>query len=147
MNKKFDLSTVPSNFAHCTNSQCLREKHCLRRLTIGYIPPSRAVYTILNPEATKPDGSNCTFFIDKEPQLYAVGITHLLEALPYAIATTVKGQLIQHFGKTAYYRYQRKEKGLSPKNQEYIRRLLLKHGITSPLQFDEYVEYYELNPR
>ena len=42
-----------------------------------------------------------------------------------------------------YYRFYRKEKYLSPEQQEYIRRIFRQKGITEEPAFDSYTEEYK----
>ena len=52
-------------------------------------------------------------------------------------------QMLEHFGRNAYYRFRRKEQLITPSEQKYIRQLFRKKGITDEPIYDEYVERYE----
>lgn len=51
--------------------------------------------------------------------------------------------MLSHFGRGLYYRFYRKEKYLSPEQQEYIRRIFRQKGITEEPAFESYTEEYK----
>ncbi|MDR0891781.1 MAG: DUF6078 family protein [Mediterranea sp.] len=144
MRPNIDYNTLPIPFAHCANAQCSRADHCLRRLATDLMPKERLFYTAINPAQFAPDGADCTCFIDDKPLLFARGMTHLLDKVPHIHAKSIRNKLIGLWGKSSYYRRQKKEQLISPQEQAYIQRLFLRYGITETPQFDEYVEAYDL---
>ena len=145
MNPNFDYNLFPYSFAHCLNSECLRAEICLRRQIALRMPKERGLVTVVNPEHVVPSGEDCKFFVPDQPEQYARGITHLLDRVPHNDAVIIKQQMIEHFGQTNYYRFSRKERLIKPHEQEYIRILFHKRGVTEEPAFDEYVEYYDLH--
>ena len=55
----------------------------------------------------------------------------------------MKAQIINHFGRNEYYRIYRKEHGLSPESQNYIRQVFRSKGFTEEPAFDSYTEEYQ----
>ena len=52
---------------------------------------------------------------------------------------------IAHLGRNTYYRCKQKKRLVRPKEQAYIKKLFLAQGITEEPQYDEYMEYYDLD--
>ena len=73
----------------------------------------------------------------------ALGITHLLDHVPYSDAVSIKRQMLAHFKQATYYRCRRKERMLDPSEQEYIRKLFVSKGIKELPVYDEYIEKYD----
>lgn len=143
MKPDFDYSSSPSSFAHCMNKHCLRAKECLRYQMALRIPPERYTVTVVNPVHSSITEKNCSFFKPDCLILFARGITHLLERIPHNDAIAIKQQMLEHFGRTFFYRLWRKERLLNPCQQKYIQQLFIQRGIQEPPVFDEYIEQYE----
>ena len=92
-----------------------------------------------------PDGKDCNYFIDEQPLQYARGMTHLLDRVPLSDAKIIDKQIRAYFGRNNYYRSMSKVRLIKPQEQEYIRQLFRRKGITDEPEFDEYVEYYDLS--
>ena len=113
---KLKNKTVPFNYARCYNEQCPKACNCLRRVA-ALLTTAEKIHV-------------------------AWGISHLLDNVPYKDGTNIKQQLIGHFGKTLYYRFYREERFLSPADQNYIRQLFRRKGITEEPVFDSYTDEY-----
>lgn len=95
MLKNFNYSQVPNGYAHCFNDKCKKAEECLRHQITYHIPEDIRTIIVLNPVITSPKGE-CKEFIPCVPQKNAVGITHLLDNLPYSTARDIKNELILH---------------------------------------------------
>ena len=51
---------------------------------------------------------------------------------------------LTHLGRSTYYRCKQKRRLIRPKEQAYIKKLFLAHGISTEPRYDEYQEYYDL---
>ena len=122
---KLKNKTVPFNYARCYNEQCPKACNCLRRVA-ALLTTADTSYIFQNAEKIHVAG----------------GISHLLDNVPYKDGTNLKQQLIGHFGKTLYYRFYREERFLSPADQNYIRQLFRRKGITEEPVFDSYTDEY-----
>lgn len=143
MKADFDYNSVPYGFIHCFNEQCKQAADCLRRQVAFRIPPECSTITIINPSYTIPDGKDCPYFLADRLQPFALGISHLLDNVPHNDAVIIKQQMINYLKRSTYYRCWRRERLISPIEQEYIRKLFLNRGIKTSLAYDEYVEQYE----
>lgn len=143
MLQEFDYSSVPHKFIHCLNGQCKHANSCLRYQVTRYIPEQRSNFIIANPACTTPEGETCPFFMSDQRETFALGITHLLDDIPHQEVKVIKRQLIACLNKATFYRCWRKERLIKPAEQEQIRQIFLRNGITTPPRFDEYVEEYD----
>lgn len=143
MDPNFDYNLMPYDFVHCLNAECLRADTCLRHQMALRIPADRKTVTIVTPSSIKPSGEDCPHFKADKMVDYARGITHLLDQLPYNKSVVIKKQLLNHFGRSLYYRFWRKEHLISPSQQEDFRYIFQKNGIKEEPVFDEFIPHYE----
>lgn len=73
----------------------------------------------------------------------ALGITNLLDNVPHKTALLLRRQMVEHFGKTLYYRFLRKENELLPEHQIFIKQLFEQNGINEEPVFDSYRESFD----
>lgn len=134
--------SVPYNFAYCLNGQCKHSMKCLRYLVSKQLTPERTVFSIVNPDCTTPQADNCPFFKDDRTDRYALGITHLLDELPHNKAIAIKRAMNANFSKGTFYRIQKKERLITPDEQNMIRRIFIQYGVHTDPVFDKYIEQY-----
>lgn len=145
MKPDFNYNDFPATFAHCYREQCLRGDKCLRRQMALRVPKERGGLYILNPGYLDALGDKeCPFFVLDEPQQFAKGITCLYDDVPLRKAEIIKSKIIAHLGRSTYYRCKQKRRLIKPKEQAYIKKLFLAHGISTEPRYDEYMEYYDL---
>lgn len=143
MKPQFNYQLIPRNFAYCLNERCKKANECLRFQATRPVLAERDSFTIVNPAKTSPGDEECRFFKADKLQPFAQGIKHLLDHVSHSDAIIIKQQMLDHFGKTLFYRFWRGENLVTPAQQEYIRQLFLNRNITEPPVFDEYIEMYE----
>lgn len=73
----------------------------------------------------------------------AVGMLHLYDNLNYRDALVVRREIYLHFGRGTYYRIRNGERMIAPDEQNFIKQVFRKHGITSDPVFDGYEDAYE----
>ncbi|WP_102406461.1 DUF6078 family protein [Parabacteroides bouchesdurhonensis] len=142
MKPNFDYKSVPYNFSYCFNDKCKRSAECLRHEISIHIPSEYGVISTISPMYKTPEGKDCPYFKPDKQERFALGITHLLDEIPHSDAVVIRRQMIDHFQRSTYYRCQRKERLISPDEQEYIRQLFVRHGIKNEPVYDKYVEQY-----
>ncbi|WP_293739421.1 DUF6078 family protein [uncultured Parabacteroides sp.] len=143
MENDFDYKLVPSGFIHCFNSQCPQAGSCLRQVAARYSVHADRHIRIVNSAYFPVGDATCPDFKPAKKVRIAWGITNLLEKVPYRTARHLRKIMIFHFTKTLYYRYYRKEYGILPEAQLYIRKLFRQHGVEEEPVFDSYTEEYE----
>ncbi len=135
--------SVPYNFAYCLNAQCKHSTKCLRYLVSKQLTPKRTTFSIVNPDCTTPQADTCPFFKADKEKRYALGITHLLDDLPHNKAIAIKRAMNANFSKGTLYRIQKKERSITPAEQNIIRHIFIQYGIHADPLFDEYIEQYD----
>lgn len=143
METNFDYNLVPHNYPMCINHTCQRAHHCLRYQVYQLVPSHTPFINLVNPKELTPDGVGCSHFKPDQQEPFALGITLLYDHLPHAAAKNIKADMLNYFGKTMYYRFQRKERYISPSQQRYIKQLFQNAGIANSPVFDEYCYRYE----
>ncbi len=140
--KNFDYTAVPYGFIHCLNAGCPQAHECLRHLAAQHIPAEVKSFTALNPAFCSTPEAPCPHYKSAVAVRFARGITHLYDELPYRAAVAIKQELIFSFSRSRYYRINRKELHISPKEQAIIARIFRKHGVTTEPQYDAFEEGY-----
>ena len=143
MRADFDYNLVPNGYAHCLNNQCPSAANCLRHQLVSRIPSECKFIRVVNPAHTVSTGEECPYFKPDRTERFASGMKHLLDKLPFQVASVIRQQLKEYYGKNFYYRLWRNERLFTPEDQEYIRQLFRSQGIVDEPSFDEYVERYE----
>lgn len=141
MIEMIDYKQVPGWFAHCFRTDCKQAKNCLRHLIIPFIPEDKKAVFTLVPSRTIPNGE-CPEFIPAKRMVYAWGMSHLWDNLPYQTAQEIQKAMRTHFGKTRYYRLKRKEMAFTPEDLEYVNTLFKQYLIGEKPTFDAYEERY-----
>ena len=143
MKNEFDYQEVPYDFAHCLNDQCTQVNHCLRHLAAANSTSIRKFFPIVNPAHYPKERDKCPFFKSQIKKRIALGITNLLDNVPHKTALLLRRQMVEHFGKTLYYRFLRKENELLPEHQIFIKQLFEQNGINEEPVFDSYRESFD----
>lgn len=73
------------------------------------------------------------------PQLMAQGMTNIYDEVNTSVASAIKQDLVNHFGKGLYYRMKNGEKNITPEQQAYIAEVFEKHGATNPPVYDKMI--------
>lgn len=142
MENTFNYISVPDNYVHCFNHHCLKSSDCMRHLVAKHSTSIHHVIRIINPACIPGNTETCPYFRPISEVRMAWGIKRLLDNIPHKDAKELKAQIIGHFGRTHYYRLYRKEYGLLPDEQDFIRRLFRNKGITDEPAFESYTDEY-----
>jgi hypothetical protein len=105
--------------------------------------PLRPTIPVINPVCVPEDTNACPHFHLIRTIRMAWGIKNLLNNVPQKDVKALKSQMFIYFGRNNYYRLYRKERGLLPQQQEYIRRIFQQKGISEELAFEYYTEEYQ----
>lgn len=142
MKEHLNSYDAPINFMLCANHTCNKQSNCLRYRVLQSGKQTVISVNILNPNMYVSKSKDCSYFKEAEMYSYALGITHLFDALPYAKAKELRARMINHFGKSMFYRFLRKEKHINPEQQQWIKQLFKKHSIVDEMHYDEYKQQY-----
>ena len=94
MTPDFDYSEVPFGFNYCLNKSCKQASTCLRYRLYTHIPAACQTIRIINPVYAATIDNVCPFFMPDKKVRYALGITHLLDHVPYSDAVSIKRQML-----------------------------------------------------
>ena len=72
-------------------------------------------------------------------EMFALGMTNSDDDVSTSVASAIKQDLVEHFGKGLYYRLKNGEKHINAEQQAYIAETFAKHGVTTPPVYDEMV--------
>lgn len=143
MNKKNDYDSVPKDFLYCIHDNCPRRGNCLRYQVTLDVSRELSHYTTINPKFIAGNEKECEFFKPNETIRFALGMNHLLDDIPYAVALVMRKDIYALMGRSMYYRILNKERLLHPVEQEQIADIFRKHGIESQPVFDKYIDKYD----
>lgn len=138
----FDYNSVPFMFTHCFRDLCPRRGDCLRYLAGVHCTEKPYHICTVNPRRIPENPEDCPYFRSTEKVSIAWGVKKLLLNVPLQKSRVMKKQMLAHFGRNTYYRFYRRELPVSPAEQEYVRQLFRRHGVTEEPEFDEYTETY-----
>ncbi len=142
MKSNFNYKEVPYDYLRCQNSDCEQAENCLR-YQVGLLQDEEtSIFRMLNPLYVKLQGE-CKYFAPDQMVRYAQGITHLFDKLPYDKYLKIKKMIINKLNHSEFYRIYRKEKMLTPDQQDFIKRIFEEEKIKEKPTFDEYIERYD----
>lgn len=73
-------------------------------------------------------------------ELLAQGMNNIYDEVNTSVATAIKHDLMEHFGKGLYYRMKNGEKNIDAEQQAFIAATFVKHGVTTPPVYDKMVK-------
>ena len=142
MKEDFNYNEVPGNYLHCLHAQCPRSADCLRFQVTHHVYPTIASISVINPNHVVGKEEACPNYQPDKLSRFALGITRLYDNIPYAKAVKIKQMLLSHFQRNMYSRIRKKERYISPEDQQTIRNILQKEEIKEEPVFDEYIYKY-----
>ena len=138
MEKQPQFPFAPKDFARCLNATCPRSQNCLRRTAALQDTDEHLFLKVVNPLHYPKEGEECELFRSTDKVRMAWGVTHLLDNVPYKEGSLLRNMIINHLGRSQYYRCFRKERPFAPQDQQTIRMLFRQRGISEEPSFDYY---------
>ena len=133
---------APKDFARCLNATCPRSQNCLRRTAALQDTDEHLFLKVVNPLRYPKEGEECELFRSTDKVRMAWGVTHLLDNVPYKEGSLLRNMIINHLGRSQYYRCFRKERPFAPQDQQTIRMLFRQRGISEEPSFDYYTNEF-----
>ena len=138
-NINLDWSLVPTTWRQCFYSDCPKHEVCSHYFTGQRVPDGIVSGPAVYPNACK--GGNCEFFKELRSINAAYGFDPLFKDVKQRDYTVLRTKIKEYLGgHSAYYRYNRGERLLTPEQQEWIIALFNQHGYTENLTFKNYLE-------
>ena len=136
------FENAPTSFARCFNDECPLSAQCLRRFVGQNEQGQPAIGLCVYPfDAT---AANCPHFRDVAKVQMAWGFDPLFHDVLERHATALRRRLFSYCGtETAYYRYNRGDKHLTPAQQQDILAIFAEYGYDpATLAFAHYAAEY-----
>ena len=136
---------IPPSFPLCFNSSCPRRTTCLH-YEAGQNVPSRVTSgCAIYPTALTIDGT-CPYYRENVKVKLAHGFKNLFAVVKKKDIEALRNKIKQYLGgHGTYYRYNRGEKYLTPRQQEGIQAIYREFGYNEPLSFDHYLSDYDFS--
>ena len=78
--------------------------------------------------------------VNETRTVLAQGMTNIYDDVSTSVASAIKQDLLEHFGKGLYYRLKSGENHLNPEQQAFSAETFEKHGVTTPPVYDKLIE-------
>ena len=138
--KKFTLEDLPGGFALCMRNDCKLCDHCLRNMAYKDVVTEKLwAICLVNPLRVKPSEA-CEYFRTDEPATYARGFVKMKQEMLPRQYDEFSVRLIGKFGRTGYYERRRGERLCSPKEIEFIQKVLQEMKLPN-FEFDAYEKH------
>lgn len=116
-------SLIKYDMAYCFNNTCPRAGECFRHQAYAYKDPAQKVGRTIFPDALQ--NGQCEYFLRPRVITSAWGFSHVYSQVRNCDVADLRIQIMGVLGgKTAYYRYHRGEKYLTPELQVAIARIV-----------------------
>jgi hypothetical protein len=146
--KKMNISEAQlrekaSHYLVCYVNQCPLHESCLRWKLGPYKDPEEHVIECQNPMDKHATDGQCVNYRNATPVRMPLGMKQAFyHDMPHHIERSIKDTLINHYGRTNYYRYHSAHRPITPDVLQVIQSVCQRFGWTQPLQFDAEVEDY-----
>lgn len=141
MENKFDFKKIGPGYLFCFNAECPKSEECIYYAVSKHIPDGIKIGRAVLPPACR--GKDCEYFKKKEMVEYAYGFEHIYDKVLRKHYTGMRKQLTAYLGNNGmYYSYKHGRRGLSPEQQQYIRKMFADYGYTDDVVFDRYETQY-----
>ena len=141
MNNDINFQQVPFNWPVCYVAECSRRDECMRYQAHLLAPRRTTCHLCVLPTAMQYD--QCPHFHAIRKVRAAAGFRNLFAELKEKHLHPVRIELTAYLGsKTTYYKYKNGERLLMPAQQEWVKKLLRRHGYTAEVRFDGYQDVY-----
>ena len=131
----------PKGYAVCFRKECPLAQSCLRQLSADD-PSEERFISVVNLSLVRGAAKQCPFYKSSEKVRVAYGIDHIFNDIPFSKHKQVFHSVKNYFGKSTYYRIANKRRPIWPNEQEYVRQVFARNGISEPVEFGEYQDIY-----
>ena len=104
-----------SHYLVCYVDQCPLHEQCLRWLLGPYTDPEESVVECQNPMDRRIANGQCVNYRNATPVRMPLGMKQAFyHDMPHHMEQSIKHALIDHYGRTGYYRYHSAHRPISP---------------------------------
>ena len=127
MNKKQpQYEKMPEHYLLCFNDECALADNCLHRLAARSGRQKDSIVTVVNPMQCC--GENCPYFKENRIVTMAYGMVDSFHEVKADHIASLRGTLIDHFGRGSYYLRRNGLRGITPEEQQYIAGVFRSYG-------------------
>ncbi len=136
-------SMLPYSWTFCFLDNCPKAGECMRHLSGTMVPDGRTRGYAVFPTALK--AAECEHFRPIRKTHLAYGFNNILREVKQKDSAVLRAKMKYFLGSnSSYYRYHHGKNYLSPEQQEWIISLFKSYGYTENLQFDHYLDIYDV---
>ena len=142
-NKELTYKDIPMGYPLCFNSECTKKENCMHYQAMLLRRDNRNSGNAVFPTAWQE--GECKCFREKRLVKKAWGFKHLYDNVPQRDKVEARRRVRSYFSRGCgpYYRVDNGENMISPKQQEYIMKIIAQFGSTEGIKFDHYVEEWD----
>lgn len=142
MDNDFNFKQVPYHWALCYLSECGRKEECMRYQVCPLMPEGMTDHPCVLPSVLKRE--ECPRFHPIKKVRAAIGFRFIFQKVLAKDITEIRSRIARYLGSQAtFFRYQRGDYPLMPKQQEWIQKLFRQYGYMEELSFDKYRDIYQ----
>lgn len=138
-NKEPQYEKMPESYLLCFNDECSMADHCLHRLAARSGLQKRKVVTAVNPVLF--NGPSCIYYKENKTARMAYGMVDSFHEIKADHISTLRNNLINHFGRGSYYLRRNGLRPITPNEQQYISNAFHQYGYE--VKFDKMTEETE----
>lgn len=142
MRQVIESEAIPDGYLLCLNRECPLANTCLRQLAEQKMTGDTKYWHIISPKYQSELKGECPDYRQEKKIVYAKGFLKMLGGLTVDQCKPVINDLIRLFGRRSYYRVRKGERLLTPDEQQWVLRVLIRNGVDKPVEFDAYLEDY-----
>ena len=145
MEKQLESKDIPYGYALCFNEECQLRDTCLHYQAYLLKSADRLGGPAIYPDAWK--SGQCQRYNEARLAKKAWGFTHIYNNVPHYHRAEARQRVQNYFSRGCgpYYRYNRGENKLSPRQQKDIMTILAQYGPTDDLAFDHYETVWDFD--
>ena len=117
---------MPEHYLLCFNDECALADNCLHRLAARSGRQKDSIVTVVNPMQCY--GENCPYFKENRIVTIAYGMVDSFHEVKADHIASLRGTLIDHFGRGSYYLRRNGLRGITPEEQQYIFGVFRSYG-------------------
>lgn len=131
-----DFEKRPLRYLNCLSEECPLAEKCMRRISARYSEENDEFFMVLNHR--KLDTDNCKYYVENKKSDIAYGMTKSFEEVKAKDIAKIRKALYNYFGQTEYFRRRNATKPLTPKEQEFVKKIFAQFGYE--VSFDKIVK-------
>lgn len=142
MDNDFNYKQVPYHWSLCYLSECGRKEECMRYQVCQLMPVGITDRPCVLPSVLKK--KECPRFHPVKKVRAAIGFKLIFQKVLAKDIQEIRSKIAQYLGSQAtFFRYQRGDYPLMPRQQEWIQKLFCQYGYMEELSFDKYRDIYQ----